>query len=90
LRPFKAALGEDMSIVRSLIWLFDQNEEREEKAEEERWRKQFDPSAPDDGPDPPSLEVKQDGRQYRCRCCGRMEREAKYCPDCLADTLVPW
>ena len=32
-----------MSIVRSLIWLFDHNEERKRKEDEKRWQQQLDP-----------------------------------------------
>ncbi len=78
-----------MSIVRSLIWLFDHNEERKKREDEKRWQQQLDPGSPDDGPEPPSLQVREGERRYRCKFCGREERQARYCPDCLADTMVP-
>lgn len=71
------------------MWLFDRNAEREEEAKHKRWMEQFATPDPDDGPEPPSLEVRREHVRYRCRFCGREENAARYCPQCLADTLVP-
>ena len=77
-----------MSIVRSLIWLFDRNEEREKQAEHKRWMQQFATPNPDDGPEPDEVALEAKPRAGRCRVCGREETEKRYCPVCLADTLV--
>jgi hypothetical protein len=78
-----------MSIVRSLIWLFDRKEERERQAEQERWMQQFATPDPDGGPNPPGTPLEAQSSRARCRVCGRVESEKRYCSDCLADTLVP-
>jgi hypothetical protein len=70
-----------MSIMRRLISLLDKNDER--------LNKELDPtSASGEGPKSPGLEVKEGERHFRCRICGREETQARYCPDCLADTMV--
>lgn len=78
-----------MSIVRSLIWLFDRNQERELQAEQKRWEQQFAPGEPDEGPPAPESALEATPPRSRCRVCGRIEEAARYCPECLADTLVP-
>ena len=78
-----------MSIVRSLIWLFDRNQERELEAEHERWMQQFATPDPDDGPNPPEGKLEAKPRASRCRVCGRQETDKHYCSECLADTLIP-
>lgn len=77
-----------MSIVRSLIWLFDRNEERERQAEQERWMQQFATPDPDDGPKPDEIALAAKSVAARCRVCGGQELEKPYCSQCLADTLV--
>ncbi len=86
-----------MSIVRSLQWLFDRNQYREEIARQKRWMKPKKPGDPDGGPDPEEeadvLAAAEHERQrakgpLRCRVCGRLEEEKPYCPECLAETLV--
>ena len=77
-----------MSIARSLIWLFDRNEEREKQAEHKRWVQQFATPDPDEGPTPEALNLPPNSRAARCRVCGREETEKSYCPVCLADTLL--
>ncbi|HZA49426.1 MAG TPA: hypothetical protein VE549_01725 [Myxococcaceae bacterium] len=78
-----------MSIVRSLIWLFDRNEEREKDAEHKQWMQQFATPDPDDGPTPPGVALEPKPRAARCRVCGLEELEKSYCSSCLADTLIP-
>lgn len=77
-----------MSIIRSLKWLVDSIEYREELAQQKRWMEQFPDRDPDKGPRLPNLELKDDQRRYRCRCCGRVQEDGRYCPECLADTMV--
>ncbi len=84
-----------MSIVRSLKWLFDHNEYREELAKQKRWMKPEKPGEPDGGPDgEDDLLAAEERRRaaakrpMKCRVCGRVETEQPYCPECLAGTLV--
>ncbi|MBX5482302.1 MAG: hypothetical protein IRZ16_10775 [Myxococcaceae bacterium] len=79
-----------MSIIRSLIRLVDPIQHREEEAKHKRWMQQFATPDPDDGDPPEEASLMQDVPiPRRCRVCGRVEKEARYCPDCLADTLTP-
>jgi hypothetical protein len=64
-------------IVRSLELMFQSPEEIEEEAREQR--QVLAPARKQDG-DPPV---------FRCRACGLESPERAYCPECLADTMVP-
>lgn len=78
-----------MSIVHSLMWLFDRNARREEQAKHERWLKEAPTPDPGDGPKPVPVVVGERSRRYRCRCCGHEARDTPYCVRCLAETMRP-
>lgn len=75
------------SIVRSLIWLVDRIQHREEEAKHERWMQQFATPDPDDKEPLDEVNLIEKPEPMRCRFCGRTETTARYCPVCLADTL---
>ncbi len=77
-----------MSIVRSLMWLFDRTAHREEEAKQKRMMMPERTRDPDEGPPPPEILVKERALPRRCRVCGRMEETLRYCPDCLSETLT--
>jgi rubrerythrin len=64
-------------IVRSLERLFESPQEIEERDRERQ--QHLVPSKKKEG-DPPV---------FRCRVCGLESPDRAYCPECLADTMVP-
>lgn len=81
-----------MSIVWSLKMLFDPAAHREEEGELHAEREQ--PRHTHAG-DPPQFEVtaqqpvETPAQRFHCRVCGYRSRASDYCPECLADTMVP-
>jgi rubrerythrin len=82
-----------MSIVWSLKWLFDPATHHQEEGERHAEREQ--PRHTHAG-DPPQFEVAggqaasaAPAQRFRCRVCGYHSRGNAYCPQCLADTMVP-
>jgi hypothetical protein len=81
-----------MSIVWSLKRLFDPATHLEEEGERHAEREQ--PEDTDAG-DPPRFEVAAQRpvatpvQRFHCRVCSYRSQASAYCPECLADTMVP-
>jgi hypothetical protein len=81
-----------MSIVWSLKRLFDPATHLQEEGERHAEREQ--PEDTDAG-DPPRFEVTArppvvtSVQRFHCRVCSYRSQASAYCPECLADTMVP-
>lgn len=67
-----------MSIVESLLKIVDPVQAQRREAERKVQREQ--PKRERDG-DPP---------RFVCRVCHLQDAQRGYCPECLADTMIPW
>jgi rubrerythrin len=74
-----------VSIVESLRKLVDPVQAKAEEQERKRAREQplreAEGGRPQDEPASPPL--------ARCRVCGREDSAPRFCPECLAETMVP-
>lgn len=81
-----------LSIVWSLKFLFDPAAHYQEEGELHAEREQ--PQNTNTGA-PPTFEVTARQpvpapvQRFHCRVCGYRSRASDYCPECLADTMVP-
>lgn len=65
-----------MSLIGSIKRLFDPNRARLEEVDRKLQREQA------------QRDESGDGAKYRCRVCGRVGPEERFCSACLADTMV--
>ncbi len=82
----------EVSLMRSILKLFDPMEERMLQ-EDLRRKREVLPGETDDGDEPlaikfdPAAEGAAKVECYRCHVCGYESDRAEFCPRCLADTM---
>jgi hypothetical protein len=76
-----------------MLWLFkkffDPNTAREEQEDLRRQREDWPPDVSPDDVDLEHEQTEAPPERRRCRVCGHEAEDVKFCPTCLAETMVP-